>query len=416
MARDAAPKRSMWELVRLVGPGIVVAATGVGAGDLVAAAKAGATFGLPVLWAVAVGAFLKLVLAEGIARWQLATGTTLLEGWFRHLGAVVRVYFFAFLVVWSVVVAAALMSACGLAAHALVPSLSVRTWAVIHGVAAFALVRLEGYAAIERAMKVAIGAMFITIVGSAVLSPPPLGEALAGLVLPRIPEGGAMLTAGVIGGVGGTLTLLSYSYWMREKGWHGRGWLEVVRLDLVVAYVLTAVFGLALVALGATVLLPRGIEISGNGGALQMAAILGTRFGRVGELLFLVGFWAAVSTSIVGVWQGVPYLFADAARLTGLARDDGTLAHSTAYRGFLLFLTFPPMLLLLLDRPVWMVVVYAALGSLFMPVLAVTLLVLNNRASLLGELKSGRSTNLVLAACVALFTYLAAVQLFRALG
>lgn len=402
-------------MLRLVGPGIVVAATGVGAGDLVAAAKAGATFGLPVLWAVAAGACLKLVLAEGVARWQLATGTTLLEGWFRHLGAAVRVYFFAFLLVWSIVVAAALMSACGLAAHALMPELSVATWATIHGIAAFGLVWFEGYAAMEKAMKVAIGAMFVTIVGSALLAPPPLGAALSGLTLPRIPEGGAVLTAGVIGGVGGTLTLLSYSYWIREKGWHGRRWLAVARLDLLVAYSLTAVFGLALVTLGATVLLPRGVEITGSGGALQMAAMLGDRFGRSGELLFLIGFWAAVATSIVGVWQGVPYLFADAVRLAGLATDRDRLAASSAYRIFLTFITFPPMLLLLLDRPVWMVVAYAALGSLFMPFLAITLLILNNRASLLGELRSRAVANVSLVACVALFTYLAIVQLQRVL-
>lgn len=399
--------------MRLVGPGIVVAATGVGAGDLVAAAKAGATFGLPVLWAVAFGAVLKLVLAEGVARWQLATGTTLLEGWFRHLGVGVRIYFFAFLVVWSVVVAAALMSACGMAAHALAPQLSVRTWAAIHGLGAFALVWCEGYSAMEKAMKVAIAAMFVTIVGSAILAPPPLGQTLTGLLVPRVPEGGAVLTAGVIGGVGGTLTLLSYSYWIREKGWHGLGWLTVARLDLVVAYGLTAVFGLALVVLGATVLLPRGIVVAGNSGALQMATMLGASFGRFGELLFLIGFWAAVTTSIVGVWQGVPYLFADAARLTGIWKHQGRLSDSRPYRAFLTFLTFPPMVLLLLDRPVWMVVAYAALGSLFMPFLAVTLLVLNNRRNLLGESKSRPLTNVVLAVCLALFTYLAVAELLR---
>jgi hypothetical protein len=32
-----------------------------------------------LLWAVAVGAFFKFVLNEGIARWQLATGSTALE-------------------------------------------------------------------------------------------------------------------------------------------------------------------------------------------------------------------------------------------------------------------------------------------------------------------------------------------------
>ncbi|MED1437258.1 hypothetical protein P4U23_01530 [Aeribacillus composti] len=41
-----------------VGPGLIVAATGVGAGDLVAALVAGTNFGLVFLWAIIIGAIL----------------------------------------------------------------------------------------------------------------------------------------------------------------------------------------------------------------------------------------------------------------------------------------------------------------------------------------------------------------------
>jgi Mn2+/Fe2+ NRAMP family transporter len=96
-----------------LGPGIVIAATGVGAGDLVAAAVCGAVFGTRVLWAVLAGALLKFVLNEGLARWQLATGSTLLEGCVAHFGRPVQWLFLAYLLIWSYFVASALMSACG---------------------------------------------------------------------------------------------------------------------------------------------------------------------------------------------------------------------------------------------------------------------------------------------------------------
>jgi Mn2+/Fe2+ NRAMP family transporter len=63
------------------GPGIVIAATGLGAGDLIVAPVAGAKYGIAILWAAALGALLKFTLNEGLARWRLATGATLLEGW-----------------------------------------------------------------------------------------------------------------------------------------------------------------------------------------------------------------------------------------------------------------------------------------------------------------------------------------------
>ncbi len=59
-----------------VAPGILLAATGVGAGDLLTAGMAGSEVGLSVLWAALVGAMLKWTLSEGIARWQMATGTS----------------------------------------------------------------------------------------------------------------------------------------------------------------------------------------------------------------------------------------------------------------------------------------------------------------------------------------------------
>ena len=54
----------------VVSPGLLVAATGVGAGDLATAAFTASRLGVAVLWAVVLGAFLKYVVNEGLARWR----------------------------------------------------------------------------------------------------------------------------------------------------------------------------------------------------------------------------------------------------------------------------------------------------------------------------------------------------------
>ena len=146
-------KRSFLATFSILGPGFAVAATGIGAGDVVAAAVSGAQFGTVVLWAAVVGAVLKFVLNEGIARWQLATGTTLLEGWGAHLHRFVLVGFMVYLVLWTFVVAGALIAACGLAAHAVVPGVSVAVWGVLHSLVALVLVFLGRYALFEGLMK-----------------------------------------------------------------------------------------------------------------------------------------------------------------------------------------------------------------------------------------------------------------------
>ena len=81
----AQERSAEFSLAKLVGPGLITAAAGIGAGDLVASTLGGAGYGLTFLWVVALAAFLKCFLNEGIGRWQLATETTAIEGWAEHL-------------------------------------------------------------------------------------------------------------------------------------------------------------------------------------------------------------------------------------------------------------------------------------------------------------------------------------------
>src|SRR5918994_1331656 len=104
-----------------IGPGILVAATGVGVGDIAGAGFAGSHLGYAVLWAAVLGSFIKFVVNEGLTRWQLATGQTLLEGAVLRFGRPVQWLFLVYLLVWSWAVGSALISACGVAGHALFP-------------------------------------------------------------------------------------------------------------------------------------------------------------------------------------------------------------------------------------------------------------------------------------------------------
>ena len=141
-------------LLKLAGPGLIVAAAGIGSGDVVSATVGGAKYGVVLLWGVALGAFFKFVLTEGIARWQLATGTTVVEGWAEHLPAWVNIYFGAYLVVWTVAVSAALTNATGLGIANLTGGAISQPWgAVAHSLFGFAFVWFGGYSGFEKLMK-----------------------------------------------------------------------------------------------------------------------------------------------------------------------------------------------------------------------------------------------------------------------
>lgn len=415
----SAPSRPM-DLIRRVGPGLIVAATGVGAGDLVAASVAGSRYGYALLWACVVGAALKYVLNEGIARWQLATGMTMLEGWTTYLGRWAQGYFLLYTVVWSFVVGAALISACGLAAHAIAPVFSVAVWGLLHSFVAVIIVLVGQYKGFERLMEILVGVMFLSLLVCAFgLHPPHTSVGLA-ITEADLPKGSGAFVMSVIGGVGGSLTLLSYGYWIREARWQGLSWLKVARLDLGIAYILTGLFGIAVMLIAAILLHPKGLSIQGNKGILVVAEHLRGALGAWGFWIFLLGFWAAVMTSMLGVWQSVPYLFCDFLALRKKVSPEQRAAllstKSRPFRLFLLWIAFPPALLLFFQKPVALIVLYAVIGSLFMPWLALTLLLMNNRTAWVGpQARNGLVTNTFLVLALALFLWLGGREIYDGL-
>jgi len=390
--------------------GLLVAATGVGAGDLITASLAGSNLGLVILWAAVAGAALKWVLNEGIARWQMATSTTILEGWADHLGAVVNWVFFVYFIVWSYIVGGALINACGVAGAGLLPLGDPHTskivWGIVHSVAGLAIVRAGGFKAFETVMAVLAGLMVVTVLLTVILISPDLAGVVKGLTIPAVPRQGAGWLLALVGGVGGTVTLLCYSYWIREKGRVGTQGVKDCRFDLTVAYALTAFFGAAMVIIGSRV------KVGGSGDtvALVLADQLAGALGPVGKYAFLLGFWGAVFTSLLGVWQGVPYMFADLLRLrrrgSGSGAQPADLKMTPAYRFFLLALAVLPLSLLWLKVQL-VQYVYGIVGALFLPFVALTLLLLNNRVRLVGrEFKNGWLINLLLALTLAFFSFM----------
>jgi len=409
-------------LLRALGPGILVAATGVGAGDLATASLTGSSLGVAVLWAVVLGAFLKFVVNEGLTRWQLATGTTLLEGCVERLGRPLCWLLLAYLVVWSFFVAAALMGAVGVTWHAILPLSgegpeAARQDKVIYGVLqsaiAVLMVRLGGFRLFEAVMRVCICLMFFVVIFTALALRPDAGEIARGLLVPMIPPGGSSWTIALIGGIGGTVTVLCYGYWIREEGRTSPDDLATCRFDLLSAYVATAIFGIGMVVIGNSL-----GELEGGGATLvvEMAGRLEHALGRAGTLgrwLFLAGAWGAAFSSLLGVWQSVPYLFADLWRMLrrGEAHPDPVDTRSLPYRGYLYAIASVPILGLAGVNFSGMQKTYAIVGALFVPMLAVVLLVLNGRADWVGQrYKNSWLTVLVLLAALGFFAYAGVIE------
>jgi Mn2+/Fe2+ NRAMP family transporter len=385
--------------------------------------------GTSVLWAVIVGAAMKFALTEGLARWQLATDTTLLEGIAARLGRGPLWLFLPYFVLWSLFVGAALVSAVGTTVAAMIPVFDdAETGRVVFGALGSAvgvvLVLAGGYAAFSRVMNVAIAVMFAAVLVTAATLWPGFGPVAAGFV-PRLGElhgDDLSWTVALIGGVGGTVTILCYGYWIREEGRRGMQALHDSRIDLAVGYGMTALFGLAMVVIGSRV------DVSGSGAGLivTLADTLGGELGPVGRWVFLAGAFGAVFSSLLGVWQAVPYLFDDLVRLLGHGVSSGgpTAGVSSGgptpgarevdpagwvYRGWLLALAVVPVVLTASGgmgsfREVQRL--YGTVGALFVPAVALLLLGMNGRRAWVGDARNGPITVVVLVSSLLFFAWL----------
>lgn len=397
-------------LLSLLAPGLLLAATGVGAGDLATGAFAGAHLGVAVLWAVWVGALLKFVLNEQLARHQLVTGQGVLAAVREGIGPWALWLFLPYLLLWSLFVSAALISACGLAGHALLPlgqeADSGRQWmGVVHALIAAALVQWGGFALFARLMQLCVLLMFGVVLATAVQLWPGAGEVMSGLVWPRAlphPQATAW-TLALLGGVGGTVTILCYGYWMHEVGRKTAEDLRSCRIDLAAAYAVTAIFGLAMVVIGSR------LQLDGRGAGLllEIGRQLEQELGAGSRQLFLIGAWGAMFSSLLGVLQVVPHLIRDLffqlRRGRSTSVGEGRAGRITYLWALWLMAGLP--LLGLNQAFVSIQKLYAVAGALFMPALALVLLYLGNR--LPAPHRNGWLANLGLVATLLVFAWIA---------
>ena len=177
------------------------------------------------------------------------------------------------------------------------------------------------------------------------------------------------------------------------------------RLDLAVAYSVTAIFGLALTVISADV----PVHESGANLFHAVASRLAQTIGPFAGWIYIAGAWCAVWACMLGVWQFVPMLFDDllsshaksspTASRGGerTARTPRDASRTRTYRVSLLALATVPVLGIWLDFAD-VQRAFGLLGSLFIPMLAVALLLMNNRRAWIGARANRLASNALLVA------------------
>jgi Mn2+/Fe2+ NRAMP family transporter len=278
-----------------VGPALVLATVVVGPGSLALNTIAGSTYGYALLWVPVAATILMLIYTWSSARIGLVTGKTLFQVTREKFGpnTARMAGLFGYLAVLAF--QAGNSAAVGFAAEALF-GLDFRLWALIFFAPALGLIFLPNlYEKLELLVRIVVGLMLLTFVGTLILVGVDTSDAVAGLV-PSFPDTEAIfLTLGLAATTFSIVAAVYQGYLMREKSW-GPEQLESEGLD---SFVGIGVLG----AISVIVLLTSAGALYGSGepafSAQGMAGQLEPLVGPGAFYLFTIGFFFASFSSLV---------------------------------------------------------------------------------------------------------------------
>jgi len=437
------PPVSLSSALRRIGPGIVLASSIVGSGEVIATTTLGAQVGYAALWIVLVSCAIKPVVQAELGRYTIVTGNTGLEGFNSvpgpRAGASWLVWAWAITVTLTLLQIGGMYGGVGQVLNAMVPAIPVNGWVAICLGITLAVLLGGGYARIERfaMVKVSLFTM-LTVFAAIVLVLRPgavtLSDLGEGLSL-KLPAAGLVTAIAVFGitGVGAT-ELVMYPYWCVEKGYarfvgprgadpawaaRARGWIRVMHLDIMCSLAIYTLATVAFYLLGAGVLHRMGLVPAARDTVAVLSQLYTQTLGGWALWLFYAGVVITLYGTIFAATAAHSRMMADLVRLLGrFPREDAAARVRWRDRFVVLLATLPAVFYWLFESPVRMVVAGGIAQALMLPLIGFAAIYVRHTA-LPRELQPSAVTTAALwistAVMLGFATYYAVSTLFPAL-
>ncbi len=330
----SAPKG--FSILFLLGPGIVVAGSVVGTGEMINTPIQAAHFGFVLLWAVIISCLIKYFLQVEIGRHCLVHNCTAFEALNRCSGPHLRRtswIVWLFIVAWTLAqvgaagivgsIAGLLQSAVPLASAG-PPERGMQIWAVLVIGLTQLIIWKSLYSHLEKIIAVLVAVFSLSVVvGLIVLQNTEYAirsdDVLSGLTFslgeksPKLAAYAVISLMGALGVAG--IELFVYPYWVLEKGYaqhlgspdsdgwrtRARSWVRVLQVDAALATLLATVITAAYFLLGAAVLFRLEQKPAGPEVVVRISEIFTLTYGNWSRDVFLFGALCTMfSTLVVG--------------------------------------------------------------------------------------------------------------------
>ncbi|WP_082979038.1 Nramp family divalent metal transporter [Arthrobacter sp. B6] len=374
-----AKRRSFLGYLALMGPAFVVGAWQFGPGNLTTAVQAGSRFDYSLVWVIAISTILMIFFTDMSVRLGIATPTSLITSIKDHLGKWVGVLagFGVFGITLMFSVGNAVGSGLGLS---LVFGGSPVLWTVVCTAAVgFVLAFKNVYGIVEKALLVIVVLMGIAFIASTVVAQPDWYRSMEGMV-PSLPAGSEILIVALVGTNFSINAAFYTSYGVKEHRRTRSDYRDITLVDTIPGIIAPGIMTALVILVAAAVLGKTGAEA---GTINALASVFAPLAGPVGSMLFALGLSGAAFSSMIANATAGGTMLSD-----GLGR--GAKAGSPTARiitgmilafGLIITLTFQ-------SSPVALIVIAQSLTVLIAPMLGVLIVIMANRASIMGELRN----------------------------
>ena len=397
-------------------PGIFLLGFNIGTGSVTAMAKAGADYGMSLLWTIVASCLCTFFMINLYGRYTLVTGETALQAFRKHIHPAVGIFF---IVALTAGVCGSVMGVMGIVAEICYEwSKSMVAGGIPPVYFAATFVTLVYFIFwngktqfFERSLAVIVAIMSACfLINFFIMMPPPV-DIITGLIpgIPQVtPESGSgpfLVIASMIGTTVFSGLFIIRTTLVKEAGWNLKDYAKQ-RNDAAVSVTLMFVISAAIMAAAAGTLHAQGMDLSN---ASQMIELLEPLAGPLATSIFATGLIAAgVSSQFPNVLM-LPWLLCD---YTGAERNM-TLAR---YRILVLLISSLGLVVPIFEaRPVFVMIVSQAFNAVILPVTVACIFYLGNRKDLMGEYKNTMTANSILAA-ILLFSVFTSIVGIRGVG
>ena len=403
------PPTSFGEIIKLIGPGLILASSIVGSGELIATTVLGAEMGYTLLWLVLVSCVIKIFVQNELGRYAIGTGETTLEAFDRVPGPRLRVgwmcWCWFFMVMFTLFQIGAMLGAISEVMNRMFqfsqdPETSVSIWVWVLNMLTVGLLIGGRYAVVERActaMVVTFTAMTVSCAVILIKLPQYFSwsDVLHGLSF-QPPAGGLATAVAVFGITGvGASELVMYPYWCIEKGyarytgprdespaWVRRafGWIRVMGVDVLNSMVIYTFATIAFYLLGAGVLHGMGLMPQGADMIATLSNLYTQTLGEWSLWLFLVGAVAVLYSTVFASTAANCRVFADFVGMLGIYDRHNYALRLKVTRIFIVILLFlPSIYFMFVQEPVLMVKIGGIAQASMLPLIGFATVYLRHR-------------------------------------